>query len=547
MSTALPAPFPALSDLESDPRLDRNPAIRLFGKRFVADQGQLELLAEFLAVAFCPKRIGGIPVDTPLPEPDLLASWPRDARLQYRPPVRLNLKLFAFLAASPVDSRHLVHRNQYDALVHRMTQRVVGGGGDPAQVVQWLEDALRAFQGAGAGRTWCAQTFMPVSEAFITQETIWNETEARRSGVPDWQEAVSHLHRYFSVSRHRFLARGGELLYLQVCNALATDPSTIAPFAESLEGCITAEEANPRSLHQALQAALAGLKGQGSPALSRLADLIEGLDPETQRAVDRARSNGEGWVGCEWCPRESWPEGYLFAIELSRVLRAVLDPVEQLEMLAVGCALQVLRSLCAQSARYAGLERASAPLGYAWILTPLEGGPRPLRLASQSSLRVVERLIHHALRAEPLAKHASSASKDLYPEADSKYGHKLFRSLGKRLGLIVPRRGPGARFTLTDRLLRYLVLALLRPGERCTYTAFIERLYLHYGIAIEGDRLNQAARWSGWTPNRSIQPGEPSWLHVALRAGGFLTELSDACSVVRNTCTLDDLPTGGLS
>ncbi len=43
-----------------------------------------------------------------------------------------------------------------------------------------------------------------------------------------------------------------------------------------------------------------------------------------------------------------WAEGYLFAVELARICRANIDPIERIELLTVGCALQVLRSLCAQ-------------------------------------------------------------------------------------------------------------------------------------------------------------------------------------------------------
>ena len=45
---------------------------------------------------------------------------------------------------------------------------------------------------------------------------------------------------------------------------------------------------------------------------------------------------------------------------------------------------------------------------------------------------------------------------------------------------------------MTDSLLRYLVTVLLRPGERCTYEDFLEKLYLHYGIAVEGEALTDS-------------------------------------------------------
>ena len=97
-----------------------------------------------------------------------------------------------------------------------------------------------------------------------------------------------------------------------------------------------------------------------------------------------------------------------------------------------------------------------------------------------------------ALRHKDLEENARQSNKDLYKEADTKYGHKFFLSLGKKLEVIIPFRGPGARFIMTDRLMRYLVAVLL-PGERCTYEEFLHRLYQHYGIAVEGEYLTDAA------------------------------------------------------
>ena len=91
MSAALPEPFPRLASVQTD---DVNPAIRLFGKRFIADQTDVELLAEFLAVVQCAKRLDGRPIAQPLPAPELLAAWPDDEALSYRP-VRLNLAVGA--------------------------------------------------------------------------------------------------------------------------------------------------------------------------------------------------------------------------------------------------------------------------------------------------------------------------------------------------------------------------------------------------------------------------------------------------------------------
>ncbi|HPI26452.1 MAG TPA: hypothetical protein PLO57_08325, partial [Candidatus Cloacimonadota bacterium] len=83
-----------------------NPAIRLFGNRFSNDQTSLELLCEFMMVATSTKKIDDTEFTSVFPPLQLLMEW-INAELEYAPKARLNLKLFAFLSASRLDSRHL--------------------------------------------------------------------------------------------------------------------------------------------------------------------------------------------------------------------------------------------------------------------------------------------------------------------------------------------------------------------------------------------------------------------------------------------------------
>jgi hypothetical protein len=94
---SLPDPFPEVKVSE-----DYNPAIRLFGKRFIKEQTVLEYLSEFLAVVFSEKRIsGGEVFDSPLPSLTDIRKWSSlTTELCYRSPIKLNLKLFAFLSCS---------------------------------------------------------------------------------------------------------------------------------------------------------------------------------------------------------------------------------------------------------------------------------------------------------------------------------------------------------------------------------------------------------------------------------------------------------------
>jgi hypothetical protein len=279
------------------------------------------------------------------------------------------------------------------------------------------------------------------------------------------------------------------------------------------------------------------ITNQSPPGLEDLASWIDQFDSQPADDVeDKKRSK------CGWCPEESWAEGYLFAVELARICRANIDPVERIELLIIGCALQVLRSLCAQSVRYdSGLGEnrkiKGGVLGFAWIVASPTQRDRASWKLSERNLLAVQNLIYTALRHKDIL--ALTNEKD-YAEADRRYGHKLFLSLAKKIGFVVPQRGPGAHFTLNDKILRYLVLALVRPGQKCTLDSFKSALYQHYGMAFAGEQLKQACRWTELAPLEDAISPSANWFEEMLRTAGFLVHLSDACSLVHNPFDGDD-------
>ena len=326
------------------------------------------------------------------------------------------------------------------------------------------------------------------------------------------------------------------MLYLQICNALRAEEQERKDVLKNFP--LSPEERDPVALHKALEEHIRRITAQAPQVLDRIAEIIDTADGFTAKHLESEND----WVDCGWCPEESWPEGYLFAVELSRLCRAALDPVERIELLSIGCALQVLRSLCAQSARYSPLSdqcrKNGGGLGYAWIISDPDGEETRLKQLSQRNLKIVQRVIYQALRQHEILENTkrkiSKKPEQLYREADTKYGHKLFLSLAKKIGLVVPQRGPGARFVLNDKILRYLVLALVPPGRRVTYDDFREALYAHYGIALEGGELERAIGWSELPHMGSPAVHRGMWLAERLRASGFLVHLSDACSLIHN-------------
>ncbi|HQB06483.1 MAG TPA: hypothetical protein PK712_01420 [Rectinema sp.] len=535
---------------------DRNPAVQLFGRRFFADQTVTELLVELLLVAASEKLIGTVPCTGPLPSLTLLRHWPKEnestdaAPLKYAPRARLNLKLFSFLGASKLESRHETHRRHYEELLTCICKSITISGGTDSKddVLRTLENLFLGFQGVGGQRTWCAQSFLPLCISLIAGESIWKQTKSRQIELNSWEDALD----YFSHSQQIFLARGGELLYLQLCNVLHCPIEQIRSWTEKagLDTSADSEESNPELLHQALSGAFLGLLDNCPKPLEKLAEFIDtGIDKDTQLHTDSDSSGDRRYTSCGWCPEESWQEGYLFALEFVRLCHAQIDHMEKLQLLELLCAMQVLRSILAQSARYAdwtGTRKDFAgPLGYSLAVSDPDGSHQALKQISRRSVRACERMIFDAIRhPEILARvgqqrdldRARGALRisDPYNEADSRYGYKFFLALAKRIGLIIPRRGKGARFVVDERILRLLILTVLRPGERVSYETFKRLVFIHYGMAFDDMSLSNASQWSGGQGFLTLGGNSDEWLMKMLDASGVLIRLSDSCAMVES-------------
>ena len=549
----MPNPYPPIKQsFQVAGTEDANPAIQLFGRRFFSDQTVAEFLIEFLLVVTSPKKIA----EKIIPESELsesffpsmaqLRNWPDQTPLEYAPKSRLNLKLFALLGASKLDTRHQTHRDHYCELLRSIKQSTEAFGGiTPDEVLKMLENLFLGFQRVGGQRTWCAQSFLPIHPEMIAGETIWKKTKASRDNIETWNE-IMERGGYFQSSQHNFLARGGEVLYLQICNALHTSQEEIDAWCEKIKASHTDRERCPETIRMALAQGLYRALNACPATVGSLAKFIdEEVEAKTARQTDY--KNGlPHYTQCGWCPEDTWPESLLFAVDLLRLCDASLDPIERLALMETACAMQALRTLCAQSARYDESNNGigAGALGYVWAVSDPEGNNNILKRISRRSvdanLLQIQRAIRHPgimaniQRQRHSSKPPEKHFADSYKVADTGYGHKLFLALAKRLGLMVPRRGTGARFVLTDHLLRYLVLTTVRPGERMTYDSFMEQVFQRHGMALSGKYICSACEWCGTQHPATFGNDTDEWLVAMLSAAGMLVRLSDSCSMVKN-------------
>jgi hypothetical protein len=514
-------------------RADVNAAIQVFGRRFFKDQTPVEYLAEFLLVFASPKDNDHA---NAYAFPLYAETLPK---LSYHPRYRLALKLFSFLGASKLETRHKSHIAAFRDGIGALEERINPGSKiSRNDAVRLIQGVFSGFVGVAGDRTWTAHTFLPASETLLARETMWEHTRSAKEPDLSWDDALKN--RYFATSAHSFMARGGELLYLQLTSLFnryaGQGFDALFPDEEGTAYAHLHSITDVSTLRDSLQTRLQRMLHESNQAIGPLGDFVNQAFNDAHVTSEGESDSAElGWV-----PTETAPEAALFAWEIDNICRAQRSGLQKISLLRDLCVLHVMRTLCFQSARVTGAAGTKQFAGnYAWIVSP------PGEQASDNTKKIainayveIENLLYDSLRtydnyekgAEPTAPEARQ--KWLNDGDDHVRG--LFRKIGKQVGLIVPRNGPGMRITLPPPIVRLLVAALVPPGKRIQLDTFYERIYAHYGLAISQDMI-QLALTSSRTQNASDAFGiDSSWFEEELRRGGYLIPLSDAVALVLN-------------
>lgn len=515
---------------------DRNPAVQVFGRRFFADQTPIEYLAELLLVFASPKDAAQSNARA-FPR---YASVPRHA-LSYRPHSRLALKLFAFLGGSKLETRHQAHIGAFKAGIEALERRIHPGPSIKRNdAVRLVQGVFSGFVGVAGDRTWTAHTFLPASSSLLARETLWRHTGANGAAhYPrmDWEKALSSGEGFFNTGAHSFMARGGELLYLQLThlfNCHGTDHAGQL-FPSDTYGHVI-EDGEVAGLRDRLEEHLCRLLGETDHAIGKLEKFVTGAFAEA--GVDGEFESRPATLG--WVPTETVTEACLFAWEMDNICSAERSGLQKISLLKDLCVLHVMRSLCFQSARIAADCVTDGFVGnYAWIVSaPGEQQDAAIKKLAINAYDEVERLLYRALRVYPNYERGSDAKYENDPDTwfDKGDAHvlRLFRKVGKQIGVIVPRKGQGMRITLPAHIVRLLVAALVPPGKRIRLDTFYARIFAHYGLAIDQATIGGALNSSPIQHATTAFGINAVWFEEELRRGGYLVPLSDAVALVAN-------------
>lgn len=526
--------MPRFPNLDLVQHEDSNPAIQVFGRRFFKDQTPVEYLAEFLLVFCSPKSQDGSQSFC-FPLYDVSPSQ----TLTYYPKYRLGLKLFAFLGASKLETRHSVHIRSFRQAVEEVSNRSdVPQGMDAGAAVRLIQGLFSGFVGVAGDRTWTAHTFLPASASLLAREVLWKHAGAggaARNLKPDddWGDAWE----YFNTGAHSFMARGGELLYLQLLNLFN---SWNADSAQVFAGHAGHDAYRHLGLLQSVDDLREGLQQNLTRILKDGDRAIGPLGAFVDRALQHVGITGEPMGGAKeaelgWVPAETATEALLFAWEANNICMAQRGGLQKIALLRDLCVLHVMRSLCFQSARVSGVGEVAGFVGnYAWIAcSPAHDGNDNAKKIAINVYESVERMLYRALRVFDGYDSRWMPSEKRLDDGDDNV-LRLFRKIGKQIGLIAPRKGRGMRMTLPSHIVRLLLAALVNPGERVRLDDFYKRIFAHYGLAIDQNFMSTGMAAYGMQSDADAFRVDSSWFEEELRRGGYLIPLSDAVSLVIN-------------
>ena len=310
----------------------------------------------------------------------------------------------------------------------------------------------------------------------------------------------------FDFDKRNFLARGGEVYYLHLLQALEKN------------------EENKEKLEKLLL----DLMGGENNKLSAICNVIQN---SWESSMNLEKDDLSKHMSLSFIPEDAYVECGDYSVdELINYLSSELPSINKIEVLAKGIMFQVMRMLSWRVDNYLGNDKK------AWIVDMKGSTTDTVKKIAADNYRNIEDGFMTALNKS--AREIGIADSEYMTKLNKakKSSLDLFRTKGKELQCIIPTNGQFERFSLSEDVIRFLVLSLVPPKKKMTLNMFLEKLYRHYGIVIgpeeyrksidNGSKL-EASLSNSFTENVNA-------FQAFLKATGFLRELSDATSIVVN-------------
>lgn len=481
----------------------------LFGHRIKPQQTLYEYLIEFLSVAVAHKKIVNGSSDKVLTDMFPLSTELKDHALQYMPKSNMGLKRFIFFDNSRIDTRASVDNEAYKECVEIIKKHIDNEDSnlDKNSCLFVIQNVLYGFSVENGGRSWFNKNLLPISSEVLFPESL---------GIQDYRKNVSIgddiIDRKFSFNSYTYMCRGGEVYYLHLLHAINDFPEYKAEI-----------EAHINKLLSSM------------PEVSKVSNFIQdnwaaemGIRISTDDDPDVTKTMSAIPIGFESRDKHT-------ISELKNFLSCKVQPMEKLYVFTYGIILQMLRMMFTVASESAETGNS------AWVLDMSTEEQRERteikKLAvncydknEESVIKYLNYGIDFYFGGKPDEEKDKLFSK---AETDT---YKLFRKLAKKIGILIPITGPGMRFTLSEEIIKFLVMSLISAGEKVTYEYFLDLMYEHFNMVVSAEHYSLAVS-QGMVPayeNVTFLNANKVAFSQKLKDCGFLRDLSDATAIVEN-------------
>jgi len=518
---------------------------KIYGHRFTLNQTFFEYLLEFLLVflhSYDNNNGNGFEIvnsDNKIPIYRYLKS--------------IGLKRFIFFKKSKKETQfkiddELINR-QYKALEKKVIIQSTLNERDKKRLIPAIADLLIGYEAILFNRSWFAQSLIPISPELVFGETMFNLRKRKNLGIDDEDYEIEKDSAYAQGSAHNFFARGGELYYLHLFHGLNNNKEKQIELSKKIFDLISIDPFF-NDLAKILKVIFNDI--------SKPVDIEDSDDELSNRditgRVQTLRYNLNNYISES---KTYLKYSQLAVDEIINFIDSDYYKISKIELLAKGIVLQLLKSMDNRVANFKIDTEDEAQQRNFWVMDfvseklgktfkPAVEFFQEHELYHQKALNQLfqNKDVYESFFSETLAndnsdknKFSDSNCRNKIREASNR-SFKLFRKLAKSIGLVVPKKGPGMRFTLNDDLIRFLLLAIVKPEQIITMDDFLDKLYDHYDIVISHRHFEKMIESN---PRKQellnyvtvFEENEKCFVDK-LYKNGFLYKLSDATSLVLN-------------
>lgn len=477
---------------------DKNIGIQAFGARLYADQTLYEYLIEFLLIFISKKSQS---------EDDMMKFHnSNESNFDYYTELKIGLKRFIFFENSKLETKYDIDKELYKRLKKELEKKIEKEDEDDffqdENIAGIFQEFFYGFAAILKNRSWYAQSLLPLCPEIIFPESIAGKSQRKIIKINDTNLTLSEIEKYFKLNEHDFLARGGEVYYLHILLGLKNNDDL------------------KRKLEYLLKEMISNKK------ISKLARVIQSISDEM---IELKKEDAWHKKSMKFIPYDYEKRGEESCKEIINLLSNGIDNFKKIELFAVGMMLQISRMIQERSIMNDSKKAF-------WIVSLCDDDI--VKKFSIESYNEFESQIDRKLREyldfskEINFDKGGNATK---LKDGGKHSINLVRKLGKQIGLIVPPKGKNMRFTFSEEILKFLVLAIVKPREKMEFNTFLDKLYEKFGIVISPEHIGivykgiaDKVEMQGYFEKNKLA------LQNLLKNIGFLRNLSDATSIVEN-------------